>query len=249
MPSNKQEEQTLLISSEQELVYVRGDFKPWGEYENVVAWRLKNNKRVEILAKNLQKVEGPMAESFKEALIKRHLDEKRKKAETYSKEHIREKSIGSTNGDLLIYDENINFKAIFDHIFFSTAENEPIRIRKSKTKGLVIRERDNKRITSAISCYENWIAKLEVETPRDYVYKAILTDQERYNIRVSIKHKEFLESMGKQAPPSYAQKFFRETFCWRCKNDLSTISNLACLTCNGLICSCGACLCGRPSPQ
>ena len=37
----------------------------------------------------------------------------------------------------------------------------------------------------------------------------------------------------------------RETHCWRCKEPLDSRTYSECLSCRGIICSCGACLCGR----
>lgn len=36
----------------------------------------------------------------------------------------------------------------------------------------------------------------------------------------------------------------RSTHCWNCQHGISTLSNMECDACRGIICSCGACLCG-----
>lgn len=44
---------------------------------------------------------------------------------------------------------------------------------------------------------------------------------------------------------SYMAKYYRTNHCWHCKRHLNTLKDPVCYTCDGMICACSACLCGR----
>lgn len=44
---------------------------------------------------------------------------------------------------------------------------------------------------------------------------------------------------------SYMAKYYRTNHCWHCKRHLNTIKDPVCYTCEGMICACSACMCGR----
>jgi len=40
---------------------------------------------------------------------------------------------------------------------------------------------------------------------------------------------------------------FRRVNCWACKQEISTLDNIQCVACEWILCTCGACGCGRSS--
>ena len=79
--------------------------------------------------------------------------------------------------------------------------------------------------------------------------------RQKYNLRLreilEEKHAKFLASNSQDAllpSISYENKqYFRQTHCWNCKKNIDNIDFATCNHCRGIICFCGACLCGFSS--
>lgn len=62
---------------------------------------------------------------------------------------------------------------------------------------------------------------------------------------VTTRHKQFLKGKGVASyPGTRNSQRKRAAQCYSCTSGVSTMSNLECVSCGWLICSCGACGCG-----
>lgn len=72
--------------------------------------------------------------------------------------------------------------------------------------------------------------------------------EDQVNELVEKNHREFKSNLARTSPVniSYNVKIYsRFTHCWKCKSHINNISFATCGTCDGgIICFCGACLCG-----
>lgn len=62
------------------------------------------------------------------------------------------------------------------------------------------------------------------------------------------RHKELIENLGKKylgvRPAAHDPRRLRITHCYSCKQHLDNSINLECVSCNWILCNCGACGCG-----
>lgn len=70
---------------------------------------------------------------------------------------------------------------------------------------------------------------------------------EKYRGSSVVRHRLKLQAMGKEySGVRYsAKKVRRETNCWSCKSPITSENLPECVTCGWILCSCGACGCGR----
>jgi len=60
------------------------------------------------------------------------------------------------------------------------------------------------------------------------------------------RHAAFIAPFRRPAAPDRARvSVSRRSYCWKCKEAVSSSANKQCEDCGWLICSCGACGCGR----
>lgn len=62
--------------------------------------------------------------------------------------------------------------------------------------------------------------------------------------RLRERHRLFLLNKGKEYKGIQRASTYRSSGCWFCKSYINNFTRLECLSCRGIICSCGACLCG-----
>ena len=249
MPCGK-EEVTYLYSEAHGYLYMREKYNPWGEYHEYSLRKVDDDVLVKVLAKDLRIISGGIGDKIIEELeYKRNKivkDRAIEKALKYCAENLTDGQVGLIGKEVVVFDKNVNFPNISCYIFWNVNQGTFIRIKKDCVKGRIAKSGDANVIRAAIDNYKNWIASIDkVFTPRLFVINELLSEDERAEALLVDKHQEFMTGLGIKKPSVYVRGAFgRNTHCWRCKDALSTNSHLACPSCNGLICACGACLCG-----
>ena len=73
-------------------------------------------------------------------------------------------------------------------------------------------------------------------------------EDEKNAAEIIRRHNEYLEDNGLPIPERrvLAPSTPRMTHCWNCKKPLSNLISVECESCKWIICSCGACGCGKP---
>ena len=94
--------------------------------------------------------------------------------------------------------------------------------------------------------YERGYARGHSIQIKDQAQKANIL--EKYRGSAVVRHRLKLQAMGKEySGIRYSSnKTRRETNCWSCKSPITSENLPECITCGWILCSCGACGCGRP---
>lgn len=92
---------------------------------------------------------------------------------------------------------------------------------------------------------EEKILKAEIEVEQERIRKEIEIREKR---ELAVKrHREFVLAAGFEyaGTTTPRPRFRRVTHCWNCSMQLDNSTDIECITCGWIICTCGACGCGR----
>lgn len=241
---------TYLYSEKHEYLYINGCYSPWGEYQEYLLKRVSDDVVVKVLAKDLKIISGAIGEKIIAELNQKKKSLVEKKSREKAQEYANSLSIDNVrtiDGVLVLYDKSVSFKNLSYYILWDSVKKKYIKVDKSIAKDVIGKVTDLSAKHDTIDRYIKWLTKFfEDDDPGSFVRRELLTSQEMEEVILADRHKEFMSKNGLVQNGEYVRvSSQRETYCWRCKGALSSTSNLGCPICRGLICSCGACLCGR----
>lgn len=107
---------------------------------------------------------------------------------------------------------------------------------------------DPERRENALTQYANW----RQADGQNYVQRELVQREQIARREIEEKHKIFLKNRAKPFLGTRDRSNFlppRATHCWACHGSLDSTVNLECVACGWILCTCGACGCGRSSER
>lgn len=149
-----------------------------------------------------------------------------------------------------------------DLLVFDPAESDPSAPLLSLYSLTQHRARSFTRSTVAARIHPLTDVSDRTRAEEDYARRALLREEvlsgeraarmNRVRDGVIAAHRRFMQAMGldyagvRDTAPGH--KNGRRTKCHACRIALDDFAGTVCVTCDGVLCSCGACACGRAAP-
>lgn len=159
--------------------------------------------------------------------------------------------VGSMNGQLVIYDPEIQLDASRHVILYFRMHERYVPYIKTRARAIIKKvPQEHNEYLPTINQYRLWL-KTNKEQKIQSIKEDVAKRDKNYEIRISTlkeKHRKHVEGAGKiytGAAERTNVKVVRTTVCYSCHRTISNDINLICNTCGWIICPmCGMCGCG-----
>lgn len=136
---------------------------------------------------------------------------------------------------------------------FSVAQDAERLVDSAWLKGASTDDLTENEALAAIVLYKQFsLRQLELARTKsdrlqeeDRQREAVLEEKRKQTID---RHRARITDMGREYRGAIIEKgkVIRNAHCWSCKSQLSNASDVECASCGWIVCSCGACGCGKP---
>jgi hypothetical protein len=161
--------------------------------------------------------------------------------------------VGSNGNDILVFDRHQQIDG-GPHVFLWNLRTRDMGRHVAKlAKPNIFSVKDENISAAAINSYSEWhtvngskwLAE-ESSYVRDRLVRE--TAKERERLELLERHTQYLASRGLTGDGTRVAstgRSHRTPPCWRCQKHLDNSIDVECVACGWIICSCGACGCGR----
>lgn len=151
---------------------------------------------------------------------------------------------GASDAGVFVFDPSIQPTAVEQIVLFDVERKALARYEKAQAKPKLRTLQDSAKIDLAREKYEKWryfysstIPAILSGPPLDFPLSPL---EERHKQFLKLREKPFL---GTRERSTHLPR--RSPHCWSCHSELDSSINLECCACGWILCSCGACGCGR----